>query len=214
MTDEPTRHWDAAYSTKRDAELSWTQPEPRLSLELIAEACPPSASRRGVIDAGGGASPLAGRLLDAGYPAVTVLDLSPAALASAAARLGDRAARVRWITADVTAAPPTLGDLGTFDVWHDRAVFHFLTTPAQRTAYVALLSRTVPVGGHAVIATFALDGPEKCSGLPVTRYDGPALAVELGGAFRLFRTVPETHLTPWGKPQSFQYSVFRRVSLE
>jgi len=196
------RHWENVYTSKSDEELSWTQAEPATSLALIAEAC----SADSVIDVGGGTSLLAERLLDQGY-AVTVLDISQAAIDRARKRLGDRATQVDWIVADVTAGP----DLGTFDVWHDRAVFHFLTAPADRAAYVALLARTVPVGGHAVIATFALDGPEKCSGLEVRRYDGNSLAAELGPRFRLMKSVPEMHRTPWNAPQSFQYSLFKRV---
>ena len=115
---------------------------------------------------------------------------------------------MRWVVADVTK----VHDLGTFDVWHDRAVFHFLTDPADRATYVALLRRTVPAGGHAVIATFAPDGPAQCSGLDVVRYDARSLAAQLGRGFALLRSVPETHLTPRGKPQSFQYAVFRRVA--
>jgi SAM-dependent methyltransferase len=196
----PREHWESVYASKGDADVSWTQPDPRLSLSLIREVCPQGR----VIDVGGGTSVLAQRLLDAGGFAVAVLDISGAALARSRERLGERADAVRWIVADVTAP----ADLGQFDVWHDRAVFHFLTGPAQRAAYVALLTRTVPVGGHAVIATFAPDGPEQCSGLEVRRYDGAALAAELGGRFRRLKTVPQTHRTPWGKPQSFQYSVF------
>jgi SAM-dependent methyltransferase len=196
------RHWETVYTSKGDAELSWTQAEPAASLALIEEVCP--AGR--VIDVGGGTSLLAARLLDRGY-AVTVLDISQAAIDRARQRLGARAGEVGWVVADVTAAP----DLGTFDVWHDRAVFHFLTEPADRAAYAALLARTVPTGGHAVIATFALDGPEKCSGLEVRRYDGLALAAELGRQFRLLKSVPELHRTPWNAPQSFQYSLFERV---
>jgi 2-polyprenyl-3-methyl-5-hydroxy-6-metoxy-1,4-benzoquinol methylase len=195
-------HWENVYTSKSDEELSWTQAEPATSLALIAEAC----SADSVIDVGGGTSLLAERLLDQGY-AVTVLDISQAAIDRARKRLGDRATQVDWIVADVTAGP----DLGTFDVWHDRAVFHFLTAPADRAAYAALLARTVPVGGHAVIATFALDGPEKCSGLEVRRYDGNSLAAELGPRFRLMKSVPEMHRTPWNAPQSFQYSLFKRV---
>jgi SAM-dependent methyltransferase len=197
---DPAHHWESVYTSKGD-DVSWTQPEPRTSLLLIGEVCP----RGRVIDVGGGASVLVDRLIDAGY-AVAVLDISGAALARSRARLGTRADDVCWIVADVTSVP----DVGHHDLWHDRAVFHFLTERAQRAAYVALLSRTVPVGGHAVIATFALDGPEKCSGLPVCRYDGSALARELGAGFQLLRNEPETHLTPWGNPQSFQYSVFVR----
>lgn len=195
-------HWEAVYSAKSAAELSWTQPEPATSLALIAEACPGGS----VIDVGGGTSLLAERLLGRGY-AVTVLDISQAAIDRARERLGTGAGEVRWMVADVTAAP----DLGVFDVWHDRAVFHFLTAAKDRAAYVALLARTVPVGGHAVIATFALDGPEKCSGLDVRRYDGVTLAAELGPGFRLLKSVPELHRTPWNATQSFQYSLFERV---
>jgi SAM-dependent methyltransferase len=196
------RHWESVYTSKGDEELSWTQAEPATSLALIAEAC----SADSVIDVGGGTSPLAERLLDRGY-AVTVLDISQTAIDRARRRLGARASEVDWIVEDVTTNP----DLGTFDVWHDRAVFHFLTASADRAAYAALLARTVPVGGHAVIATFALDGPEKCSGLEVRRYDGNALTAELGPRFRFVRSVPELHRTPWNAPQSFQYSLFKRV---
>ena len=195
-------HWETVYTSKNDAELSWTQAEPVTSLALIAEACPSGR----VIDVGGGTSLLAARLLDRGYT-VTVLDISQAAMDRARQHLGARASEVGWMVADVTAGP----DLETFDVWHDRAVFHFLTASADRVAYAAQLARTVPVGGHAVIATFALDGPEKCSGLDVRRYDGGALAAELGPQFRLMKSVPELHRTPWSAPQSFQYSLFKRV---
>jgi SAM-dependent methyltransferase len=195
-------HWESVYASKTDAELSWTQPDPHLSLSLIAEVCP--AGR--VIDVGGGTSPLAGKLLGYGY-SVTVLDISEAAVTRGREKLGPRAETIQWIVADVTAVP----SLGAFDVWHDRAVFHFLTNPADRAAYVALLQRTLALGRHAVIATFALDGPEKCSGLDVRRYSGQTLRAELGTSWELLKTVPETHITPGGKPQSFQYSVFRRL---
>jgi SAM-dependent methyltransferase len=195
-------HWESVYASRTDEELSWTQPDPRLSLTLIAEVCPSGS----VIDVGGGTSRLAAKLLDRGY-SVTVLDISEAALKRGRERLGARADMVDWIVADVTASP----DVGRFDLWHDRAVFHFLIDAADRAAYLSLLHRTVPVGGHAVIATFAPDGPEKCSGLDVLRYSGPALSAELGHSLKLLKSVPETHVTPWGKPQAFQYSVFQRV---
>jgi len=199
---KPQEHWDSVYASKSDADLSWTQQQPAASLALIEEASP--AGR--IIDVGGGTSPLAENLLDRGY-AVTVLDISQAAINRARQRLRDRASEVSWIVADVTAAP----SIGTFDVWHDRAVFHFLTASGDRAAYAALLERTVPIGGHAVIATFALDGPVKCSGLEIRRYDGSALAEELVPQFRLLKSVPELHRTPWGAAQSFQYSLFERV---
>ncbi len=194
-------HWESVYNSKADADVSWTQSDPRTSLSLISEVCP----RGKIVDIGAGSSPLAGRLLDAGHD-VAVLDISAAALDRARGRLGDAAKKMRWIVADVTAVE----DIGRFNVWHDRAVFHFLIEPTDRQRYVKLLERTVPPGSHAVIATFAMDGPAKCSGLEVRRYDGPSLALELGPAFALLKTIPEIHLTPWGKPQSFQYSVFRR----
>src|SRR5213595_870958 len=138
-------HWENVYSSHSDAELSWTESDPSTSLSLIKEVCPSGR----VIDVGGGTSTLANRLLDAGY-SVAVLDISATALDRAKARLGSRADNVCWIVADVTANP----DVGTYDLWHDRAVFHFLTEPAERAAYVALLSRSVHVGGHVIIATF------------------------------------------------------------
>jgi SAM-dependent methyltransferase len=199
------QHWESVYQSKEDAQLSWTQAEPRLSLALIEQAISRGDGGR-VIDVGGGTSVLADRLLDAGY-CVAVLDISGQAIERAQARMGARADTVRWIVADVTDA----GDIGQFDIWHDRAVFHFLTDPANRAAYVALLCRSLAAGGHAVIATFALDGPEKCSGLPVRRYDAPALLAELGAGFELVNSVAETHLTPWGNAQSFQFSLLRRV---
>ena len=197
-------HWESIYASKRDRDLSWTQSEPRISLSLISEVC---HSGR-VIDVGGGTSVLAEKLVERGY-SVAVLDISQTAIDRARNRLGARASQIHWIVADVTAKP----DLGFFDIWHDRAVFHFLTAPADRMAYTALLARTIPAHGHAVIATFALDGPEKCSGLEVRRYDGQLLAGELGPQFDLLKSVPEMHVSPSGGRQSFQYSLFRRVSL-
>ena len=196
-------HWDSVYASKEDAELSWTQADPATSLALIREICP--AGR--VIDIGGGTSALAGHLLERGY-AVAVLDTSEAAIARARKNLGEMAGRVQWIHADVTEDL----SLDTFDLWHDRAVFHFLTDPADRAAYVELLTRTIREGGHAVIATFSPEGPEKCSGLEVRRYSGQTLAAELGNPWRFLRSVAETHVTPQGKPQAFQYSVFERIA--
>jgi SAM-dependent methyltransferase len=195
-------HWEAVYAAKTDQELSWTQADVRTSLSLISKFAPLECR---VIDVGGGSSPLAGRLLDKGHT-VAVLDISGAALSRAAKAFGKRSGEVRWIEADLTR----IQDLGSFDLWHDRAVFHFLTEPADRAAYRALMERTIPTGGHAVIATFAPDGPAKCSGLNVQRYGPASLAVEVGDGFELVESAPELHLTPWGAPQPFQYSVFRR----
>jgi 2-polyprenyl-3-methyl-5-hydroxy-6-metoxy-1,4-benzoquinol methylase len=201
-------HWETIYSTKPDDQLSWTQAEPALSLRLIADCCgdgKSSGSGVRVIDVGGGASRLGGRLLEAGFD-VTVLDISDAAIQRARQRLGERAAQINWLVADVTHA----ADLGPFDLWHDRAVFHFLTDSTDRARYVDLLAASLAPGGRAIIATFAEDGPEKCSGLEVRRYSEKSLAAALGPNFSLVKSVPETHVTPWGNPQSFQYSVFVR----
>ena len=195
-------HWDSIYQSKSDVDMSWTQAEPLISLKLIGEVC--SFGR--VIDVGGGTSLLAARLLDRGYK-VAVVDIAEAAIERNRKRLGAKAGQIQWITADVTAGP----GLETFDVWHDRAVFHFLTAPDDRAAYRRLLTQSVSVGGHAVIGSFALDGPEKCSGLEVRRYDGPILALELGPQFALLKSESEIHVTPWGKPQSFQFSLFKRL---
>jgi ubiquinone/menaquinone biosynthesis C-methylase UbiE len=160
-----------------------------------------------IIDIGGGASRLVDRLLDRDFRAVTVLDLSEAALRAAAARLGDRAAQASWLAADATLWQPTQA----YDIWHDRAAFHFLTEQADRAAYLTRLKQALKVGGHAIIATFALDGPERCSGLPVVRYDAESLCQELGAEFDLVDARREVHTTPWGSVQSFQFSVFRRI---
>jgi SAM-dependent methyltransferase len=195
-------HWESVYRSKQDAEVSWTQPDPTLSLALIRE----SVETGRVIDVGGGTSSLAGRLLDHGY-SVTVMDISQAAIERARTSLGSRADLVHWIVADVTKDP----ELGECDVWHDRAVFHFLISTEDRRCYIELLKKTVAPGGYAIFATFALNGPERCSGLEVRRYDSATLAAELGLGFTLWESATETHLTPWGQAQSFQYSVFRHL---
>jgi ubiquinone/menaquinone biosynthesis C-methylase UbiE len=202
-TDGKT-HWDAIYSTQAENELSWFQSEPRLSLELIRSAVPSAGGR--IIDVGGGASVLVDRLLDLPLETIAVLDVSETALECARARLGQRAERVEWIAADVTE----IEDLGTLDIWHDRAVFHFLTDAVDRRRYVELARRTVPRGGHLIVATFADEGPRQCSGLDVCRYNAASLATELGEGFALTREAKEMHATPWGASQAFFYGVFRR----
>jgi trans-aconitate methyltransferase len=198
------RHWESVYATKGESEVSWFQETPALSLELIRFIGAIRSS--GIIDIGGGASRLADGLVSQGFEDVTVLDLSAAALASARSRMGDKANRVTWIAADVTIWEPSR----TYDVWHDRAAFHFLTDPEDQAAYVARLRRALRPGGHAIIGTFALDGPERCSGLVVSRHDAGSLAATLGGGFELINTRRHEHLTPWGTPQRFQFSTFRR----
>lgn len=198
-------HWENIYKEKGEYQVSWFQEAPAVSLELIRAvgATPKSA----IIDIGGGASRLVDALVDRNYQDVTVLDLSEAAISIAKARLDKRAATVRWIVADVTQWEP----LRRYDVWHDRAAFHFLTEASDRNAYVARLMRALPPGGHAIIGTFAMDGPERCSGLPVVRYDAAHLSAALGSGFSLVATRRHDHKTPWEAIQRFQFSVFRRV---
>lgn len=196
-------HWNHVYSTKREDEVSWFQPEATPSLELVAR-CGLGAGAR-VVDVGGGASRLVDALLDRGL-APTVLDLSEAALEASRARLGDRASRVEWIAGDVTAFAPR----APFELWHDRAVFHFLTDAGDRAAYVRAMERSIASGGHAIVATFALDGPERCSGLDVVRYDGASLAAALGPSFRLVESLRHEHVTPAGRAQAFTFARFAR----
>ena len=205
MTDHA--HWNKVYTTKATDTVSWYQEHAARSLDLIR--------RLGVtkdaplIDVGGGASVLVDDLFDAGYGNLSVLDLSGAALAAARARLGARAAAVRWIEGDVTQV--ALPDQA-YALWPDRAVFHFLTTAEQRAAYVRQVMRAVRPGGHVIVATFATDGPTECSGLPVMRYDAEHLHGEFGAPFELLGHEHEVHHTPAGKQQSFLYCYCRRAA--
>jgi 2-polyprenyl-3-methyl-5-hydroxy-6-metoxy-1,4-benzoquinol methylase len=205
MTHSERRsHWQNVYLNKGEQQVSWTQFDPQPSLGLIEKfADGRSAS---IVDIGGGASRLVDALLAHGFAAITVLDLSEAALQSARARLGEQGASVQWIAADVTAWQPPQA----FDIWHDRAAFHFLVDAGDRAAYIERLHDGVKPGGHAIIATFAADGPEKCSGLPVQRYDPESLSRTIGSAFDLVEHRSHRHVTPWGAEQSFQFSVLRR----
>jgi 2-polyprenyl-3-methyl-5-hydroxy-6-metoxy-1,4-benzoquinol methylase len=199
------QHWENVYVTKGETEVSWFQETPSLSLQLMTLAG--ATPRSDVIDIGGGASRFVDALVEMGFQSVTVLDLSEAAIAVVKARLGSRANKVKWVVADVTTWEPQQ----FYDLWHDRATFHFLTEERDRTAYVAHLSKAVKPGGHAIIATFAPDGPERCSGLPVVRYDAESLGYVLGDAFELIETRRQQHMTPSGSEQRFQFSLFRRV---
>lgn len=199
-----TEHWNHVYQTKASDDVSWFQAQPATSLRLI-EACGVGKGD-GIIDVGGGASVLVDFLLDAGYSQLAVLDISAAALDHAKGRLGARADAVYWFAADVTTFVPTR----QFGLWHDRAVFHFLTDKADRQKYVETMKRTLAPEGRAVIATFAIDGPEKCSGLSVCRYDAQAISTELGAEFQLLEQVNETHVTPWNTEQRFSYFRFAR----
>jgi hypothetical protein len=204
MAIDRRAHWERVYSTGGETGVSWYQAEPRLSLELIRAVAPSGRGR--IIDVGGGASVLVDRLLDLPLERVAVLDVSETALSRTQLRLGERASRVDWLVADITG----IKSLGTFDIWHDRAVFHFLTDAADRRTYVELARRTIPEGGHLIIAAFADDGPRRCSDLDVCRYNAETLAAELGEGFSLAREARETHTTPWGSSQAFFYGVFRR----
>jgi len=204
MSEASRNHWENVYAGKSENQVSWFQETPALSLELIGLAG--AVKNSGIVDIGGGASRLADSLVAQGYEDVTVLDLSAAALAAARARMGDKAGRVKWITADVTGWEPQRA----YDIWHDRAAFHFLNARGDQAAYVARLRRALRPGGHAIIGTFAPDGPERCSGLLVSRYDAAALAATLGEGFELTDTRRHEHVTPWGAVQKFQFSTFRR----
>jgi ubiquinone/menaquinone biosynthesis C-methylase UbiE len=199
-------HWDRIYANNAANAVSWFQDNPAPSLELIAAAGATPATK--VIDVGGGASRLVDSLLGMGFHSLTVLDVSAAALDAAKTRLGAEAKKVRWLVADATAWEPPAA---AYDLWHDRAAFHFLTDERDRTAYVARLIRAVRPGGHAIIATFAPDGPERCSGLPVVRYDGQSLGRALGNDFELIETRRHEHRTPQGVAQPFQFALFRGI---
>lgn len=199
------QHWEGVYSNKAVDQVSWFQPHAASSLRLIADC---SRTDAHVIDVGGGASVLVDDLLDAGYRNLTVLDLSESALATSQARLGERAQSVQWIAADITRAELPVA---RYDVWHDRAVFHFLTDPEDRARYVAQVLKSVKPGGHVIVATFGPGGPLQCSGLDVVRYAPDALHAEFGAPFRLLRHETEIHHTPTGKEQEFVYCYCVRV---
>lgn len=199
------QHWDSVYATKAETEVSWFQDNPGISLGLIAQAG--LAREAAVIDIGGGASRLADTLLELGYSHITVLDIAAAALEKSQARLGPKAAQIAWLVADITQWQPPQ----TYALWHDRAVFHFLTEAADRAAYKRALLAGTQAGSHVVIASFAPDGPERCSGLPVRRYSPQSLQAELGADFRLENSRQDEHRTPGGNIQRFQFSRFIRL---
>ncbi len=195
-------YWDGRYADIGEANVSWFQATPENSLMLIARVAEPSA---GVVDVGGGASRLVDQLLARGFHDVTVVDLSQQALGDARARVGD--APVHWVVSDIRDWQPDR----TFDVWHDRAAYHFLTDPDDQRRYWELVREAVPVGGHIVIATFAEDGPQMCSGLPVHRYSAEGLAASMGEGFSVLETLREQHTTPSGGTQSFVWLLARRT---
>ena len=203
MTDRKT-HWENVYTRSSPLGVSWYQEEPTLSLQLIRSTkLAPDAP---IIDVGGGASILVDKLCDEGYNNVGVLDVSAQALGLARERLDERAGAVEWYEADITTFEPP----HPFSLWHDRAVFHFLTSPDDRDKYRSVLEKALEPGGHLVIMAFAIGGPQKCSGLDVEQYDASKLSAELGHGFRLLETGHETHLTPSGNQQRFAYFHYQK----
>lgn len=200
MSSKSVGHWQRIYQTTSPTELSWYEPVPQTSLDLIrATGLPVSAP---IIDIGGGDSQLVDHLLGSGYSDITVLDIAPAALERAQARLGAAAARVGWIAADVTMFRPQR----RYDLWHDRGVFHFLVRPTDRKQYLSVLRTALAPMGHLILATFGPQGPTRCSGLPVQRYSEDDLSILLGSDFHLRRHGLEDHLTPKGRHQQFLWS--------
>ena len=193
-------HWEHIYSTKASNQVSWFRPHLETSLSLIERATSDRSAR--IIDVGGGESTLIDDLLRSGYSNLTILDISQTAIDVTKARLGSLADRVEWLVTDVTRA-----DLAAkaYDIWHDRAVFHFLTADSERVAYVERVAKAVKPGGHIVIGTFGPEGPTKCSGLEVRRYDADSLHREFGSRFRLIDSLKESHQTPFGTAQQFLY---------
>jgi 2-polyprenyl-3-methyl-5-hydroxy-6-metoxy-1,4-benzoquinol methylase len=202
---ERQAHWENVYLTKGERDVSWFEESPTISLDLIhATGVKPDAS---IIDIGGGTSRLVDTLLDEGFNVITVLDISETALATSKARLGARGAHIQWVVANVTAWEPSQ----TYHLWHDRAVLHFLTDTKDRAAYAERVLRAVRPGAHVIIGTFAPDGPEWCSGLPVVRHDAASLGKLLGPSFALAESRKHAHQTPAGVTQQFQFSRFRRI---
>jgi hypothetical protein len=201
---ERQSHWETVYSSKAETEVSWFQDLPAPSLDIIKSL---GATRNtSIIDIGGGASRLVDALLAEGFEQLSVLDLSDHALAAARRRLGAAAQKLCWIVDDVTAWAPTR----VYDLWHDRAAFHFLTAPRAQAAYADRVAKAIRPGGHVIIGTFALDGPERCSGLPVSRHDAASIGAVLGEDFQLVETRRHDHVTPGGAVQRFQFSSFQR----
>lgn len=198
-------HWENVYSEKSAQEMSWYQPAPAISLRLIENAG--IEKTQALIDVGGGASTLVDGLLAKGYTNISVLDIADAALAAARARLGVRASGVHWVESDITQFRPER----QYALWHDRAVFHFLTTAESRQHYVDVLMQGLKPGGTLIMAAFAIGGPLRCSGLDIVQYDAEKLGTELGLPFHLLETVTEQHLTPAGKTQSFSYFRYLRM---
>lgn len=204
--ETPSRqvHWEQFYSTHREQEVSWFEATPMLSLEMIRKSA--TGKSDSIVDIGGGNSRLVGCLLAEGYCSVAVLDVSSRALSLAQARLGNTATKVQWIESDVLGWKCS----SPFDIWHDRAAYHFLTDLQDRAAYAALTSNAVKSGGALIVATFGLEGPRSCSGLPVYRASAEMIAADFATSFDLAESLPYEHVTPSGNIQRFQFSRLRR----
>ena len=204
MAEDRREHWDRVYQSKRPTEVSWYRPHLDTSLAFIEQAASDRAAA--IIDVGGGESTLVDDLLVRGYTDVTILDLSQTALDVTRERLGFRGARIHWLCGDATTVELPEA---RYDVWHDRAVFHFLTTTSARLAYVGQVARAVRPGGHVIVGAFAPQGPAQCSGLDVARYDADGLHAEFGTRFELLRHFEEVHQTPLGREQQFVWCFCR-----
>ncbi len=203
---EPKIHWENVYQTKSPMQVSWYQSEPTLSLELINRTI---SQDQPIIDVGGGASVLVDYLHEQGYTNLAVLDIAGEAIASSQQRLGKIAENIQWYESDVTQFQPDR----QFNLWHDRAVFHFLTEERDRQNYRQVLAQSLKPNSHVIIATFAIGGPTKCSGLDIIQYDAEKLRIELGDNFRLIETKSEIHLTPGDKEQEFIYCHFQKMPM-
>ncbi|TGD65232.1 class I SAM-dependent methyltransferase [Tabrizicola sp. WMC-M-20] len=203
MTKDQNR-WEGVYQAKEEAETSWFEDRPQVSLDLIAASG--VGTDAAIVDVGAGASRLVDCLLEQGFHRITVLDLSETALTRARARL-PAAAPAEWVVANVLDWHPSR----RFDLWHDRAAFHFLTDAADQDAYLRVMDRALLPGGHAIIGTFALDGPDKCSGLPVARYDAALLSERLGARYTLVQSLIHDHTTPGGSVQRFHFGLLRKA---
>lgn len=205
MVVDRKQHWDAVYAERRDDEVSWYQEHPERSVEVIRALARDAATP--VIDVGGGSSRLVDQLVAAGYTDITVLDVAGRSLDNARRRLDRSAAHITWVVADVLTFAPQR----RYALWHDRAVFHFLCDPVERSAYIDTLAAAVAPGGHVAIATFAADGPQECSGLPIQRYSSTLLTEALASVCSPLGFEHELHLTPAGAEQHFLYGHFRRI---
>jgi ubiquinone/menaquinone biosynthesis C-methylase UbiE len=198
-------HWEHIYQTRQPNEVSWTQEIPQTSLDFINSFHLPKTAK--IIDIGGGDSKLVDYLLSEGFQDITVLDISEKALEKAKQRLGNYATKVKWVVQDILHFTPDI----PFDLWHDRATFHFLTTQQQVSSYLSIIRQGIRKGGHAIIGTFSVNGPEQCSGLPIRQYDEEALQHELSTGFEKVKCITEDHITPFNTIQNFLFCSFKRA---